>query len=465
MRKSTQNLPAETEKTGDVPERQDLALSLGETYRDWYAKVLPSASRSYWKLAFFSVFFLGSFSAWAIMAPIGGATVVPGRLIAEGYNRMINHRYGGVVAKIAVREGDSVKAGDILAQIDPSEAETNLEIQSMRLSTTDIRLARYRAEQADEDSFELPSDLLARIMENSSLASALESQRKELKSRQEEKKSTLLILDQRIATEQQSLNDLEDVLAERRKRMESIQEEISISDKLLEQGLTTRDRNFNLKRQISVDQEQLETLLTQVAERRSRQAQMKEDRLRWVAQRTTEVSSQIVALNTERAEALERLRYLGDVIEKTTIRAPEAGHIVRSYVNTIGASIGAGAPLFELLPEASAPVVEARVTSRNIDMMEIGGEMEIRIASQDRNRSLMFLKGKVTYVSYDALAFGNPPTSLYIVRGELDTESVEKYGQIKPGANVDVYFVTQPKNFIHYMLDPFIGIRDRAFTH
>lgn len=466
MTKPEQTLPvAGTEKTGQVPETRNISLSVGDTYRDWYAKVLPSPARSYRRLAMFTFFFLGSFSAWAVMAPIGGATVVPGRLLADGYNRMINHRYAGTVLKITVREGDKVRAGDVLAQIDSSEAMTNLEIQSMRLSTADIRLARYQAEEADQDHFTLPPDLMKRIADNPSLASALESQRTELRARQGEKHSTLQILNQKITTEQQSLSDLEAVLAERRKRIDGVQKEIDVSDKLMEQGLTTRDRNFNLKRQISVDQEQLETLMTQVAERRSRLAQMEEDRLRWQAQRTSEISSQIVALNAERAEALERVRYLKDMIDKATIRTPEGGHIVRSYVNTVGASITAGAPLFEILPEASAPIIEAHVTSRDIDIVEVGGKLEARIASQDRNRSLMFLQGEVTYVSYDALPFGTPPQPLYVVRGKLDKESIDKYGQLKPGTSAEVFFVTEPKNFVHYLLDPFLGIRDKAFTH
>lgn len=467
MTKSAQTLPVlGTEKSsGQAPEQRNISLRVGETYRDWYAKVLPSATTSYRRLALFSFFFLGSFSAWAVMAPIGGATVVAGRIVADGYNRMINHRYAGTVTEIAVREGDRVKTGDILAQMDSSEAVTSLEIQKTRLSTADIRLARYQAEQEGKNHFILLPDLMENISNNPSLISALKSQQTELQARHEEQRSTLEILNQKIAMEEQSLSDLSALLEERRSRVDSVQKEIEVSDRLMEQGLTTRDRNFNLKRQISVDQEQLEALVTQVAEKRSRSAQLREDRLRWQAQRTGEISSQIVALNAERAEALERVRYLGDTIDKATIRAPENGHIVRSYVNTVGASIQAGAPLFEVLPDTSAPIVEAHITSRDIDIMEVGGELEVRIASQDRNRSLMFLRGKVTYVSYDAIPFGNPPQPLYVVRGEISKGSVEKYGQLKPGTNAEVYFVTEPKNFVHYLLDPFVGIKDKAFTH
>lgn len=469
MSESRANLPVADGKGREVKPAVEtspaLAASVGTNYRDWYEKVLPSPRKTYRNLLLFTIFFLGSFSAWAIVAPIGGATVVPGRLIADGYNQIINHREGGVISKISIREGDFVKAGDVLALIDPAETIANIDIQTVRLNTAEIRMARYRAEQAGEGSFKLPADVQRQVEATPALSSTMESQKTELEARHAEALGTEEIYSQKISSEQQSLSDLEGVLAEREKRMEGVKQEITVSDDLLKQGLTTRDRNFSLKRQLSVDQEQLETLLTQTAERRSRLAQLREDLLRWRAQRKSEISGQIVALSTERAEALERLKYLKGVLERTTIRAPETGHIVRSHVNTVGSSIGAGVPIFELLPEEAATVVEARLTSRDIDVIKVGQEMEVRIASQDRNRSLMFLKGKVTYISYDAIPTGEPPRNLYVIRGTLDSESVEKYGGIRPGTNIDVYLVTEPKNFVHYLLDPFLGIRDKAFTH
>ena len=220
-----------------------------------------------------------------------------------------------------------------------------------------------------------------------------------------------------------------------------------------------------MNRQLSVDEEQLETLTTQIAERRSELDQSKENRLRWLAQRKSETSGQIVALNAEKAEALERIRYLKGVIDRSTIRSPETGHIVRSYVNTIGSSIARGDPIFEILPEKTSPIVEAMVGSRDIDVIAIGEKLDVKVPSQDRNRSLMLLKGEVTYISYDTIPVGNPPHPLYVVRGKIDDESMKKYGGLKPGTNVNVFFLTEPKNFIHYILDPYIGIRDKAFTH
>ncbi|WP_153772195.1 HlyD family type I secretion periplasmic adaptor subunit [Labrenzia sp. CE80] len=457
--------PAKVEKPKDAQAQPAIAAPIGETYHDWYDKVLPSARRAYRQLALFCVFFLGGFGAWAFMAPIGGATLVDGQIIADGYNLKVNHRHGGALKTILVREGDHVEVGQILAEIDASESEANLEIHKLRKSTAEIRLARYRAEKADQAELTLPAALQEAVEQSAVLQSVFDSQKNELAARVAETRSAKQIYDSRIETAQNSLEDLSKVREARLKRIEDLKTEIEISDGLLDKGYTTRNRNYDLKRQLSVDEEQLETLMIQIDERRSQLAQTKEDKLRWVAQRTAGIASEIVALNGSRAEAYERILYLSDVVDKATVRAPESGHIIRAHVNTIGSSVAPGDPIFEILPESTSPVIEAKVGSRDIEAIKVGQKLDIKVPSQDRNRSLMLLKGEVTYISYDAIPVGTPPTPLYVVRGKLDPESLEDYGAIKTGTNVMVFFLTEPKNFIHYIVDPYLGIQDKAFTH
>lgn len=465
MTSSAETLPATSADAKEVRTTPNIGAPIGESYREWYEKALPSSSRSYWHLALFSIFFLGSFGAWAFMAPIGGATVAEGNVIADGYNMKVNYRDGGIVSAIHVREGDRVAAGAVLAEIDVTEAETNLDIQKVRSATAEIRLARYRAEESDSADIKLADDILAQVAANDELAAVLESQKSELAARLSEKRSSLEIYEQRIASDQKSLDDLSDISNQRRKRIADLEAEIKVSDDLLEKGYTTRDRNYNQKRQLSIDEEQLETLMTQISDRRSKLTQTKEDKLRWMALRTSDISSQIVTLNAEKAEAVKRTSFYEEMIRRATIRAPEAGHVVRSYINTIGSSVPAGDPLFEILPEDSSPIVEVFVGSRDIDAIAMGGKIDVRISSQDRDRSLMLLKGEVSYISYDAIPVGNPPKHVYVVRGKIDKESVEAYGGIKNGTRVSVFFLSEPKNFIHYIVDPYIGIRDKAFTH
>jgi len=465
MSSSVETLPALNKDPKEVQVQSNISAPIGASYREWYKEVLPSARRSYWQLAFFSIFFVGGFGAWAFLAPIGGATVVEGQIIADGYNMKINHRDGGSISAIHVREGEHVQAGDVLAEIDASEARSNLDIQTVRSATAEISLARYRAEAEDKDGMSIGPELRRRIDGNPTLLAVFESQKSELTARLAERRSSLEIYEQRIASEQKSLDDLDAVLIERRNRIVDLKAEIAVSDDLLDKGYTTRDRSYNLKRQLSIDEEQLETLMTQIADRRSRLTQTREDKLRWLAQRTGEISGQIVSLNADKAEALEKIAFYKGVVDRTTVRAPESGHVIRSYVNTIGSSVAPGDPIFEILPEKSSPIVEAMVGSRDIDSIQVGEKLDLKIPSQDRNRSMMLLRGEVTYVSYDTISVGDPPRPLYVVRGKIDQDSLEEYGGVKPGTNVTVFFLTEPKNFIHYIVDPYVGIRDKAFTH
>lgn len=465
IRSEELSVPATKVDANEVAIQHGIGDAVGGSYQQWYDKVLPSRRRPFVQLVVFSIIFLGGFGVWATMAPIGGATVLDGHIVADGYNLKVNHKSGGIISEINVREGDAVEAGEVLAKIDSSEMKTNLSVQQVSFATSEIRLARYHAEEEDRSDFTLSLDLEAIVASNPSLQAVLESQKSELKARVLEKKSTLEIFDQRIASEKKTLEDLDKVMLERETRIQDLRTEISVSDDLLGKGYTTRDRNYNMKRQLSIDQEQLETMTTQTAERRSQHIQSQEERLRWIAKRSSEISGQIVALNAEKAEALERIAFYEDALRRSVIRAPQGGHIIRSYVNTLGSSVAAGEPIFEILPSKSSLLVEVMVSSRDIDSIQVGEKLDIRIPSQDRSRSLMYLDGEVTYVSYDAIPVGNPPRPMYVVRGRIDEESVSKYGGLKSGTNVSVFFLTEPKNFVHYILDPYIGIRDKAFTH
>lgn len=445
---------------GIKPVKRDSA-----SYSDYYASALPNSRKTFRRLLAFVVIVLGGFFCWAFFAPIGGATIVNGRAVTDGHNLTINYRDGGTISSIKVRDGDYVEKGDILVEFDVSESSASYKIQTLRLNTADIRIKRLQAELENKNTFTVDEELVEAISNNDNLRATYESERQDLKLKFAERMSVEAIYKSRIKTAEQSLNDLRKVVDQRQSRISKLETEISVSNDLFDRGLTTRNRTFSLTRQLAIDQEQLETQIIQISERRSQLDQTKEDFVRWKSQRVSEIRSELRRLNSERAEASEKVRYLEGSLHRATIRAPESGYIVRTHINTIGSSVAPSSPLLELVPSDGPPVVEAVLSSRDVDSVEIGQLMEVRIPSQDRSRSMMFLEGEVEYISPDTVPYGNPPRDGYIIRGRIDDKSMKSYGKIRPGTVLTVYLVTQPKNFIEYVIDPYLAVRDKAFMH
>ena len=88
---------------------------------------------------------------WATLTDIAGAVIAPGQLVVESDVKKVQHPTGGVVGQLLVREGDRVKAGDVLIRLDETQVRANLDIVLKALDELDARRARDEAERDDAD--------------------------------------------------------------------------------------------------------------------------------------------------------------------------------------------------------------------------------------------------------------------------------------------------------------------------
>jgi len=90
-----------------------------------------------------------SFVLWTIYAPIQGAVIAPGTVVVEGKPKTLQHLDGGIVGEIHVRDGDKVKAGDVLMRLDPTSLNANRDLLQKRLDEARALRARLTSERDD----------------------------------------------------------------------------------------------------------------------------------------------------------------------------------------------------------------------------------------------------------------------------------------------------------------------------
>src|SRR5215218_281949 len=105
------------------------------------------------------VFGLGG---WAATTELAGVVIAPGSLVVDSNVKKIQHPTGGVVGELRVRDGDTVRAGDIVVRLDETITQANLAIVVKSLNELQARLARLEAERDNVDSIRFPAELLAR---------------------------------------------------------------------------------------------------------------------------------------------------------------------------------------------------------------------------------------------------------------------------------------------------------------
>ena len=104
----------------------------------------------------------GGFGGWASTVPISGALIAPGQVVVDSNVKKVQHPTGGVVGEVRVRDGDTVKAGDVVVRLDETVVKASLAIVVKTLNGLLARAARLEAEQRGADKIKFPAQLTDR---------------------------------------------------------------------------------------------------------------------------------------------------------------------------------------------------------------------------------------------------------------------------------------------------------------
>ena len=104
----------------------------------------------------------GGLGGWASTAQISGALIAPGSVVVDSNVKKVQHPTGGVVGELRARDGDLVKAGDVVVRLDDTVTKASLAIVVKTLDGLWARAARLQAEQQGVDSIVFPPMLLTR---------------------------------------------------------------------------------------------------------------------------------------------------------------------------------------------------------------------------------------------------------------------------------------------------------------
>jgi HlyD family type I secretion membrane fusion protein len=305
---------------------------------------------------------------------------------------------------------------------------------------------------------------MARAKAIPEIGNTMDAQRQEFVAKRAELTALREILTQRVTSNTDLIKNLQIILKDRKDRLASIEEEVRVSDDLLLKGLTTRDRNYNLRRQLAVDQEQIKNLIIQIDEKANAVNEAREQLNRAQAQREKELTDEILKLQAAIIEYNENIRYLSDVTGRSEARAPVSGIIVKVATNTRNQVIKAGEPLFEIFPDGVPLGVEIKVPPTYIDTVFIGQGLSLRFPSRERESSLKTLEGTVTFVSRDSEVEERTGRFFYTVRASIDPKSAEAYGRITPGNVGEVYFRLQDQTLFWYLFEPMFLMSTKTFV-
>jgi membrane fusion protein len=393
---------------------------------------------------------------WAMTTELSSAIVASGTVVVENNVKKIQHLTGGIVEEVLVKEGDSVKAGQILIKLDGTTVRANLSIVQNTLAQLYARRARLLAEQLGSDDFTIPEDLSQLISGSSTPGEVLEqSERKLFISR----KNALVGMKSQLASRKDQLVDETKGLTVQLTAIEDalklIGEELTGLDKLYGKGLVSMQRLTELKRdraQLEGDRGARIAARAQAAGKSSeidlQILQLDEDRRTENAKELTDVEGKIAEYEDRRVAAMDQLK-------RIDIRAPLDGRIYQLAVHSVNGVINPGEVLMLVVPGADGLTVEAKIATHDIDQIRVGQPVEVRFSAFNQ-RTTPIVEAEVVTVAPDLVTDQRTGMTYYPLRIKPKAESLKglKGLTLYPGMPAEVFIKIADRTVISYLAKP-----------
>lgn len=408
--------------------------------------------------------FAAGFGGWAMTAPLSGAAIAPGVVAAAGQNVMIQHLEGGIISELLVHEGDRVRAGEPLLILDATPARAQLNREINRLIALEVQAASLQAWRDGKTDFEAP------VFDDLPEANAFDvgklvgEHRKEFAARLARYNAERSILQQRVDALGEAVIGLEARKKANEEQLQIIREEAVRKKGLLDKGLTNRSEYTELLRTEAELVGQIGSIQSQIATSSIQQIEAMQQIERLMTSRVEQAVSDLNKARAEIRDVREQVKAARDVVERTVVRAPVDGIIVRSVYNARGAVVRPGEAIFEILPTTRDLIVDARVAPRDISAVKRGQEAKLRFPALN-TRITPEVPGTVTYVSADRQVDQKSGQSFYVVRLRLADPLPKDFrpDQIYPGMPVEAFIETGERTFVEYLVRPILDSFARAF--
>jgi HlyD family secretion protein len=405
----------------------------------------------------------GGVGGWAATTQIAGALIAQGSVVVDSNVKKVQHPTGGVVGKLNVQDGDRVKAGDILVQLDDTITRANLAIVTKGLDELAARKARLEAERDGAESVTFPRMLLAHSDE-APVATAIANERKLFELRRSARLGQKAQLRQRISQLQDEIGGLNAQQEAKAREISLIGKELDGVRELWKNNLVQITRLTALERDAARLEGERAQLIAAVAQAKGKISETELQIIQIDQDLSSEVAKDMREVDAKYGEFVERKVAAEDQLKRIDIRAPQDGVVLESKVHTVGGVIQAGDAIMLIVPETDNLQVEAKISPRDIDQVQVGQPAMLRFSAFNL-RTTPEINGTVTRIAADTTTDQRTGQTYYNTRIGMTKGEIARLGEVKliPGMPVEAFVQTGERSVMSYLVKPLQDQFMRAF--
>lgn len=406
----------------------------------------------------FWIVFTALFLLWAAFAPVDELVRGDGKVIPGGENQMIQHLEGGIIKEILVKEGQRVKADDILLKIDNVKSSSTFESSQYKWAQLRAKIVRLQAESNNSMFAPTPEDL-------KNIPIQIAQEQTLFVSNKERLQSQLSTLASQLSQKSTEKMEAQGRMNEQKRSLALIKEEIAMSEPMVAQGIKSKVEFLRLKREGSEIEERYNALVASIPRLN---AAINEINSKIQEAKTDFASKAQLALNeaqTEYKRVGAESNALEDQVTRNAIRSPINGIVQRLLVNTVGGVVKPGDNLIEIVPTEGGLLIEAKVKPSDIAFLYPGQKAIVKVTAYDF-AIYGSLEGAVVNISPDTVT-DKKENVYYVVKIQTSKKYIgsdKKPLKIIPGMMVNVDIVTGKKSVLSYILKPLLKAKEYTFS-
>ncbi|NRA87869.1 MAG: HlyD family type I secretion periplasmic adaptor subunit [Rhizobiales bacterium] len=412
---------------------------------------------------FISIVGFGGFVLWATMANLAKGVSAQGIVVVEGKRKTIQHLEGGIISKIYIKDGDKVKQGEVLIELDKTQIRSRIEFLNIKLNTAFATLNRLNAEQEHANSLTFSDELLAQKADIN-IREIMKVQQSLFVAHKDLLEGRASILQQKIQQLDEKKLGLESQKTAAMLQLDFLNDELDRSKILVRKKIVSLSDIISKKRDKANVEGEVGRLKAEISGASVTQAEAKLEILQLQKQFDQEVAQNILENREKIFELQSQLIGTTDVFRRLNILAPQDGTIISLNIFTIGGVIPAGSPILEIVPTEDNLVIETKIGAIDIDNIFLQQKVRVRL-SAFKMRSTPLVQGLVENISPDIIVNQQTGESYYLIQISIAEEELAKIREpVLPGMPAEILIETGSRTPLEYMLEPLEKVVERALN-
>jgi hemolysin D len=424
------------------------ALSLQET------PVHPAPRRvAYGLMALFVLALL-----WSYFGQVDIVAVAPGRIMVSDRTKLIQPLEASVVKAVLVKDGDRVKAGQVLVELDPTMASADKASVQEQLKAQASEVLRTQALLKSLSHQQLPTPVLSGLAAYSVYKqdkSLLQSTQAQLLSEWQDIRAKLAKLDAEASRHQAEMATVKATMAKLEATVPMAQAREADFKKLVDQGYIsshatqdkTRDR-VELERDLATQGARLAEAQSTLRETEQAKAAFRAETIRTLSDRQAQASTKHSQLQAEQTKAGQRER-------QTQLTSPVDGVVQQLAIHSVGGVVTSAQPLMMVVPDRPNVTAEVSIANQDIGFVNAGQMAAVKLETFSYTK-YGTVEARVDVVTADAVTDEKKgsyyPATLTLSQKDMLIDG--KRIALSPGMNITAEIKTGKRRIIEYLLSP-----------